>query len=48
MKLSALILATAGIILAGSGTIELLDAIDGPEQTSVVQLTDNHPIGECQ
>ncbi|MFE7801467.1 hypothetical protein [Nocardia sp. NPDC057440] len=48
MKRSALILATAGIILAGSGTIELLDAIDGPAQSPVVHLTDDHTIEECQ
>jgi hypothetical protein len=48
MKRSSLILATAGIILAGSAAIEVLDNVGGPAVTPAAHLSDqHHVIGTC-
>jgi hypothetical protein len=48
MKRSSLILVTAGIILAGSAAIEVLDNVVGPAATPVAHLSDHHHvIGNC-
>ncbi|WP_228001846.1 hypothetical protein [Nocardia australiensis] len=48
MKPFTLILATAGIILAGASAIELLPNVDGSADTPFIQVSGHHPIEICQ